>query len=114
LSSRTSDKTAPSPLPKLAAATPTVLPLSAVWATAKGEAKSSALTLHPSHDGREGAESHCCEERKSIGMEEKLLGDLGGVGTVLFENTCRRKLTQLVPNHVLCDENGIENLAVVN
>lgn len=47
-------------------------------------------------------------------MEKKLLGDLGGVGTVLFENTCRRKLTQLVPNHVLCDENGVENLAVVN
>ena len=33
---------------------------------------------------------------------------------MLFENTCRRKLTQLVPNHVLCYENGIENLAVVN
>lgn len=33
---------------------------------------------------------------------------------VLFEHTGRRKLSELMPNHVFSDENRVENLAVVH
>ena len=34
--------------------------------------------------------------------------------TVLFENTGRRELAELVSNHVLSNKNRIENLAVMH
>jgi len=43
-----------------------------------------------------------------------LLADLGSVSAVLLENAGRRKLAELMANHVFGYEHGIKNLAVVN
>jgi hypothetical protein len=52
--------------------------------------------------------------RQHDGTGVKLLRNLGGMGTVLLKDTCGRKLSQLVAYHVLSDENGVKNLAVVH
>ena len=36
------------------------------------------------------------------------------MGAVFFENSCGRKLPEFVTDHVFRDEDGIENLAIVN
>lgn len=43
-----------------------------------------------------------------------LLAHFHRVGTMFFENTRRRKLTQLVPDHIFSDKHGIENFSVVH
>src|SRR4029450_12230493 len=43
----------------------------------------------------------------------KLLGHLRRVGAMFLEHPCRRKLTELVTDHVLGDEDGVKGLSVV-
>ena len=45
---------------------------------------------------------------------DRLLRDLGGVRAVLFEDTCRGELSQLVAYHIFGNEDRIENLPIVD
>jgi len=46
--------------------------------------------------------------------EKPLLGNLGGMGTVLLENAGRRKLAELVTHHVFRNKHGNKGSTVVH
>lgn len=81
-----------------------------------GQRLLSRETLHLTHDFAHFLGGH--PEIFSNGLDLHgvgLLGfGLGGVGTVLLECAGEAELSQLMPHHVLGDEDGVENPAVVN
>lgn len=47
-------------------------------------------------------------------LENLSFRDLRSMRAMLLEDSCRRELSELMADHVLCHKYGVENFAVVN